>query len=75
MINRATKSQVRAGRMNPRLACDTIILHGKSTWSKREKKIIEIQRSCEHGGLCPLDPYISLVSRRTGLFYNIKEGG
>ena len=38
-------------------------------------KIIEIQRSCEHGGLCPLDPYNSLVSRRTGLFYNIKEEG
>jgi hypothetical protein len=45
----------------------------KSTWSS-EIKIIEIQRSCEHGGLYPLDPYNSLVSRRTGLFYNVKEG-
>jgi hypothetical protein len=38
-------------------------------------KIIEIQRSCEHGGLRPLERHYRLVSQRTGLFYNIKEGG
>jgi hypothetical protein len=47
----------------------------KSTSIKDEMKIIEIQRSGEHGGLRPLERHHRLDSRRTGLFYNIKEGG
>jgi hypothetical protein len=38
MINRATKSQVRAGRMNPRLACDTIIIHGSRREANAKRK-------------------------------------
>jgi hypothetical protein len=37
-------------------------------------KIIRIQRSCEHDGLRPLERHHRLVSRRTGLFYNVKKG-
>jgi hypothetical protein len=51
----------------------TRILHGKSTLDQRNENH-QIQRSCEHGGLYPLDPYNRLVSRRTGLFYNVRKG-